>query len=172
MNFVFNTVYDMDALTAMARAVRKTTHKKHSSRSHKIGWVVILIAVLFVVLSVVTDNFGANTVFTALAALVMLAALIWEDKINAFFASKRMMKGSESGTVTFYDDNYVSATEVGTTEFKYKSIEAIAKRGDYIVFVFSRRHAQVYDLRAMTNGTPKEFCKFIEKKTGMELQKI
>ncbi len=172
MNFVFNAVYDMDALTAMARAVRKTTHKKRSSRSHKIGLVVILIAVLFVVLSVVTDNFGANTVFTALAAIVMLAALIWEDKINAFFASKRMMKGSESGIVTFYDDNYVSATEVGTTEFKYKSIEAIAKKGDYIVFVFSRRHAQVYDLRAMTNGTPKEFCKFIEKKTGLEIQKI
>ena len=172
MNFVFNTVYDMDALTAMARAVRKTTHKKHSSRSHKFGWIVIIIAVLFVALSVITDKFGANTVFTAVAALVMLAALIWEDRLNAFFASKRMMKGSEKGVVTFYDDNYVSETEIGTTEFKYNVIEAVAKRGDYIVFVFSRRHAQVYDLRAMTNGTPKEFCKFIEHKTGLEIKKI
>lgn len=172
MNFAFNTVYDIDALTAMARAVRKTTHKKHSSRSHKFGWIVIVIAVLFVVLSVVTNNFGANTVFTAAAALVMVAALIWEDRLNALIASKRMMKGAEKGVVTFYDDNYVSETDVGTTEFKYKTIQAVAKRGDYIVFVFSRRHAQVYDMRAMTNGTPKEFCKFIEKKTGLEIVKI
>ena len=51
-------------------------------------------------------------------------------------------------------------------------IEAIARKGNYIVFVFSRRHAQVYDLTAMVNGTPKEFCKFIEEKTGLEIKKI
>ena len=172
MNFVFNTVYDMDALTAMARAVRKTTHKKRSKRSHKFGWIVIIIAILFIAASVITDNFGANTVFTGIAAVVMLVALIWEDRLNALIASKRVMKGAEKGVVTFGEDSYVSATEVGTTEFKYSVIEAIAKRGDYIVFVFTRRHAQVYDLRAMSNGTPKEFCKFIQEKTGLEIIKI
>ena len=172
MNFVFNTVYDMDALTAMARAVRKTTHQKRSKRSHKFGWIVIIIAILFIATSVITDNFGANTVFTGIAAVVMLGALIWEDRLNALIASKRVMKGAEKGVVTFGEDSYVSATEVGTTEFKYSVIEAIAKRGDYIVFVFTRRHAQVYDLRAMSNGTPKEFCKFIQEKTGLEIIKI
>ena len=172
MNFVFNTVYDMDALTAMARAVRKTTHQKRSKRSHKFGWIVIIIAILFIAASVITDNFSANTVFTGIAAVVMLGALIWEDRLNALIASKRVMKGAEKGVVTFGEDSYVSATEVGTTEFKYSVIEAIAKRGDYIVFVFTRRHAQVYDLRAMSNGTPKEFCKFIQEKTGLEIIKI
>ena len=172
MNFVFNTVYDMDALTAMARAVRKTTHQKRSKRSHKFGWIVIIIAILFIAASVITDNFGANTFFTGIAAVVMLGALIWEDRLNALIASKRVMKGAEKGVVTFGEDSYVSATEVGTTEFKYSVIEAIAKRGDYIVFVFTRRHAQVYDLRAMSNGTPKEFCKFIQEKTGLEIIKI
>lgn len=172
MNFVFNTVYDMDALTAMARAVRKTTHKKRSKRSHIFGTVVVALAILMVAVSVAADKFSFNTFITALAGIIIIMALIFEDRLNAFIASKRMLKGSERGTVTFNDDNYVSATEVGTTEFKYKSIEAIARRGDYIVFVFSRRHAQVYDLTAMTNGTPKDFCRFIEKKTGLEIQKI
>lgn len=172
MTFIFNTVYDMDALTAMAKAVRKTTHAKRSARSHKFGFIVILIAVLFVALSIITDNFGANTVFTAIAALVMVAALIWEDRLNALIASKRMMKGAEKGVVTFNEDSYISATDVGTTEFKYSTIEAIARKGDYIVFVFSRRHAQVYDLKAMSNGTPKEFYRFVEKKTGIEIKKI
>ena len=172
MNFVFNTVYDMDALTAMAKAVRKTTHSKHSKRSHKFGWIVIIIAVLFIIASVLTDNFGANTVFTGIAAVVMLAALVWEDRLNGFISSKRIMKGAEKGVVTFNEENYISETDVGTTEFKYSVIEAIAQKGNYIVFVFSRRHAQVYDLTAMVNGTPKEFCKFIEEKTGLELKKI
>jgi len=172
MNFVFNTVYDMDALTAMARTVRKTTHKKRSKRSHIFGLIVMVLAVLIVAISVAADKFTFNTFITALAGIIILMALIFEDRLNAFIASKRMLKGSERGTVTFNDDNYVSETEVGTTEFKYKNIEAIAKKGDYIVFVFSRRHAQVYDLTAMSNGTPKEFCKFIEAKTGLKIQKI
>ena len=172
MNFVFNTVYDMDSLTAMARAVRKTTHKKRSKRSHIFGIIVVALAVLLVAVSVLADKFSFNTFVTALAGIIIIMALIFEDRLNAYIALKRMIKGSEKGVVTFNDDNYVSSTEVGTTEFKYKNIEAIAKRGDYIVFVFSRRHAQVYDLTAMTNGTTKEFCKFIEKKTGLEIQKI
>ena len=172
MNFVFNTVYDMDALTVMARAVRKTTHKKRSKRSHIFGLIIIAVAAVVVAVSVMADKFSFNTFITALAAVVMLMALIYEDRLNAYFASKRMIKGSEKAVVTFNDDNYISSTEVGTTEFKYDIIEAIAKKGDYIVFVLNRRHAQVYDLAAMTNGTPKGFCKFIEAKTGLKIQKI
>lgn len=172
MNFVFETLYDIDALTVMARAVRKTTHKKHSSRSRKFAWIVIVIAILFVAATVIMDDVGANTVFTVSAAVVMFVALVWEDRLNALIASKRMMKGSEKGVVTFYEDNYISATDVGITEFRYDVIEAVAKKGDYVVFVFSRRHAQVYDMRTLRNGTAKEFCEFIENKTGLEIVKI
>ncbi|MBR2028000.1 MAG: YcxB family protein [Oscillospiraceae bacterium] len=172
MNFVFNTVYDMDALTVMARAVRKTTHKKKSKRSHIFGVIVIALAILLVVVAVLADDFNFNTFITSIAGIAILAALIFEDRLNAFIALKRMIKGSEKGVVTFGEDNFVSSTEVGTTEFKYNIIEAIARRGDYIVFVLSRRHAQVYDLTAMSNGTPKEFCRFIEEKTGLKIQKI
>ena len=172
MKFAFETVYDMNALTAMARAVRKTTHKKHSKRSHIFGAILILLAIFVLVMAITEKNFTFNTFVTSLAAVVILLALVFEDRLNAFIASKRMMKGMEKASVVFNDDSYISATELGTTEFKYANIEAIARRNDYIVFVFSRRHAQVYDLTAMTNGTPKEFCKFIEDKTDLKIQKI
>ena len=124
MNFVFNTVYDMDALTVMARAVRKTTHKKRSKRSHIFGLIVIAVAAVVVAVSVMADKFSFNMFITALAAVVMLMALVFEDRLNAYFSSKRMIKGSEKAVVTFNDDNYISSTEVGTTEFKYDIIEA------------------------------------------------
>ena len=172
MNFVFNTVYDMDALTVMARAVRKTTHKKRSKRSHILGLILIVLAVFIVAVSIKADKFSFNTFITALAAIVMFMALLFEDRLNGWIASKRILKGAEKGTVTFSEDSYISQTDIGTTEFKYSTIEAIARRGDYVVFVFSRRHAQIYDTTAMTNGTPKEFYKFIEEKTGLKIQKI
>ena len=172
MNFAFETVYDMDALTAMAKAVRKTTHKKHSKRSRIFGIIIILLAVFLLALSIAEKDFTFNTFIIILAATVILLALIFEDRLNAFIANKRMMKGMEKANVVFNDDSYISATELGTTEFKYSIVEAIARKGDYIVFVLSRRHAQVYDLAAMTNGTPKEFCRFIEEKTGLKIQKI
>ena len=99
MDFVFNTVYDMDALTVMARAVRKTTHQKRSKRSHIFGLAVIALAVIIVAVSIMMDKVSFNTFITALAAVVMLMALIYEDRLNAYFASKRMIKGSEKGTV-------------------------------------------------------------------------
>ena len=172
MNFVFNTVYDMDALTAMARAVRKTSKGKYSKIRRIYIVTMIVLMILMVALTLLLNKFNFKILMLTLAGLAILIAMKFEDRINAMLASKRVMKGAEKGVVTFGEDSYVSATEVGTTEFKYSVIEAIAKRGDYIVFVFTRRHAQVYDLRAMSNGTPKEFCKFIQEKTGLEIIKI
>ena len=38
-------------------------------------------------------------------------------------------------------------------------------------FVFNTVY-DMYALTAMVNGTSKEFCKFIEEKTGLEIKKI
>ena len=46
MNITFQTVYDQKALQTMARALRKTVRKKHSRRSHIVGWIVALLGLL------------------------------------------------------------------------------------------------------------------------------
>ena len=46
MEFTFETVYNQKAVTAMARALRKTLRKKKSRRSHIFGWIILVIAVL------------------------------------------------------------------------------------------------------------------------------
>ena len=44
MEFKFETAYNQDALTAMAKALRKTIRKKRSRRSHIFGTIVIALA--------------------------------------------------------------------------------------------------------------------------------
>ena len=46
MEFTLNSVYDQTAVTAMARALRKTVRKKHSRRSHVFGWIVVAFSLL------------------------------------------------------------------------------------------------------------------------------
>ena len=43
---MFQTNYDIAALTAMSKALRKTARRKRSRRSHVFGWIVIILVVL------------------------------------------------------------------------------------------------------------------------------
>ena len=53
MGFQFETAYDQEAVTIMAKAIRKTARKKRSRRSHIFGIIVIIFALL---LTVPSDN--------------------------------------------------------------------------------------------------------------------
>ena len=172
IRFGVETIYDKETLTAMAKAVRKTTRKKRSSRSHKLGIIITIIGFLFVAMAVSKGEVSANTVVTAIAVLVMALALIFEDNINGYIAGKRMLTGTEKSNVVFYDDCFVSTTQLGETKFNYDIVKQIAKTKNHLIFVLSTNHAQAYDLRGMTNGTAEKFCDFISEKTGINLQKI
>ena len=168
MEFTFDTAYDQKALTAMARGLRKTLRKKRSRRSHIFGWIVIVLA-LFLVFS---GTFDFRAVITLLVVLIMLLVLIFEDRINGYFAKKRMMPGTEQASSLFTDDTYVSSTEVGKTEFHYETIVALAETNDYFIFLLSNNHAQVYDKHTLTGGSVEDFRVFIQQKTEKALSYV
>ena len=173
MEFKFETAYHQDALTVMAKAIRKTARKKKSRRSHIFGVIVIILALLL------TLPFGDKeflldfkTIITWLVAAVLFFTLIFEDRINGYVARKRMLPGLEKATVTFHTDGYRSETEIGSSDFKYSTIMMLAETLDYFVFVFSQSHAQIYSKKSITGGTIEEFREFIQKATGKEMQSI
>ena len=173
MGFTFDTVYDQKAVTAMARGLRKTIRKKHNFRSHIFGWLVIALALLLTLPRngepLVIDG---RTILTWGAALLIFVTLLFEDKINAWLARRRMMAGTDRAVSTFTEEGYCSETAVGKTEWRYESIQHIAEDKDYFVFVFDNRHAQVYAKDGMSGGTVEEFRAFISKVTGKELQSM
>ena len=163
--FSFETDYDMNTFISMARALRMTIRKKHSKRSHIFGWGVVVLGIAFIFLGDVRLLH-----ITAIAAIAL--ALIFEDRLNAWVAMKRMLKGMEKARSDFYEDRYVSATDIGTTEWHYDKIKALAEDKDYFIFIFSESHTQAYDKRKMSGGTVADFRDFIMQKTGLNVQRM
>ena len=167
MEFVFETEYDRKAMTAMAKGLRKTVRKKHSRRSHIFGWIVIGLGLL---LSWPSGDMNRGDVVTWIAIAVMLGALLFEDRLNGYFARKKMLPGTSHAKAIFTEDGYRSETRMGNTEWKYENITAMAEMQDYFVFLFSKNHAQVYDKRTLTGGTADEFRAFMQEKTGKAIE--
>lgn len=170
MKYRFETEYNLTALTAMARGLRKTVRKKRSRRSHILGWVVVVLSVMLM-MSSANGSFTLNSknTVTLLAAGAIVIALIFEDKLNGYFAQKRMLKGTEKAVAVFdtdIGDAFSSRTAAGKSEFYYDNIAAIAKTKNYFVFILSDRYGQVYDINGLTGGTAEDFSQFISEKTG------
>ena len=173
MEFTFETDYNQKSLTAMARAIRKTLRRKKSRRSHIFGWGIIILGTLLCVLPREDGyEFDFRIVITALAVLLLLAVMIWEDSINGYAAKKRMLTGTDKAVSIFSEDGYSSASEIGKTQWKYDTIKTIVEMPAYFIFVFSPNHAQVYNKSGMTGGTVDEFREFIQKKTGLTIEKM
>lgn len=173
MEFTFDTVYDQKAVTAMARGLRKTIRKKRSRRSHVFGWgVIALVLLLTLPLDGEPMVIDGKTVITWAAGLFVFAALVFEDKLNAWIARKRMLAGTDRAVSTFTQAGYCSESAMGKTEWRYENILQLAEDKDYFIFVFDKSHAQVYAKEGMTGGTAEEFRTFIGEKTGKEVQAI
>lgn len=173
MKFVFETLYDAKGVAVMAEALRKTIRKKKSRRSHILAVLIILCAIL---LSLPgkdeTFELTFRFVITWLVVPVMIVTLLFEDRLNGYFARKRMLTGMEKATATFGEESYISETAVGKTEFYYDNINVIAETDEYFVFIFTPNYAQIYDKNGMLEGTPEEFRRFIVEKTEKEIQRI
>ena len=167
MEFVFETDYDRKAMTAMAKGLRKTVRKKRSRRSHIFGWSVIALGLL---LSWPSGDVNRGDVVTWITIAVMLGALLFEDRLNGYFARKKMLPGTSHAKAIFTEDGYRSETQLGNTVWKYENITAMAETKDYFVFLFSKNHAQVYDKRTLTGGTADEFRAFMQEKTEKAIE--
>ena len=171
--FTFETTYNQKAMTTMARALRKTVRKKHSRRSHIFGWIITVLAVLLVLpIGEREVVFNFRTVITWAVIVIIVATLLFEDWINGYIARKRMLPGTAFALCTFGEDDYVSETKAGKTEWKYENIETIAETKDYFVFLFWKNHAQVYDKSSLQGGSIEAFRTFLMQKTEKEIWSV
>ncbi len=170
MEFVFETRYNAKTMTAMAKALRKTIRKKHSRRSHIFGWIITAVALLLVFSGGFTLDM--RTVVTLAAVLAIVTVLLFEDRINGAIAKKRLLPGTEKAVSVFTENGYSTVTEIGSTDWNYEKIQIIAETADFIVFILSANHAQLYDKRSLQGGSAEDFRSFIEKITGKTVQTV
>lgn len=173
MGIQFETDYNMETLTAMAKGLRRTVRKKRSRRVHIFAAVVLILGLLTILATTAGgEPLGASGVVTLLAMLVVILVSLFEDKLNAWFARKRLLPGTEHAAATFEEDGYVSATSMSESKFSYAQIVADAETARYFVFALSSCHTQAYDKRNIRGGSVEDFRAFIAKKTGKPVEDI
>ena len=115
MEFTCHTKYDQQALTAMARAVRKTVRAKRS-RMVRI-WAWIIIALLAVSLWISWGN-----VWQMAADCIVIAALLvigWkEDAINGYFAKRKALPATDAADTAFYPDHFLVKTAAAESKWQ------------------------------------------------------
>lgn len=173
MEFRFETVYNKETLTAMARALRKTVRRKRSLMSHIFGWMVLALGtVLMIPAEGENFKFDISAAVTIIALLAILVVLFAEDKLNGTIAYKRLMTGLVGAKSTFTESGYTTTLDLGKTEWHYENVGTIAENKDYFVFIFDKNHAQLYDKRSLEGGTVEEFRDFISAKTDKKIKKF
>ncbi len=169
MKFVCHTTYNQKTLTAMARAVRKTVRARRNRMIRFYAWIIIVLLAVSLWLS------WGNVWHTMVNCAVIAALLLtnWkEDSLNAFFAKRKALPGTELADTTFYPDYFLVKTAAAQSKWRYGQILALAQTRDYLVFVMGKNHAMAMEKAALEGGSLPEFCRFIEEKSGRKIQNV
>ena len=169
MEFTCHTTYDQKALTAMARAVRKTVGAKRNRMIRFYAWIIIGLLLVSLWLS------WGSAWQTVLHCVVITALLLicWkEDALNGYFAKRKVLPGAELADTTFYADHYLVKTGAAESKWQYDKILALAETQDYLVFVMGKNHALAMEKATLEGGSISGFCHFIEEKSGRKIQNV
>ena len=148
MEFRFETDYNLETLTAMAKGLRQTVRKKRSRRTRIFAGIVLAIGLVSTALSIVSkEPLRARNLLVPLAMLNVIYASLQEDRLNGRVAKRNVLPG-------------------------YAQIRAVAELPRYLVLALSNNQAQAFDKESLSGGTIEEFRAFLADKTGKTVQQI
>ena len=124
MEIICSTTYDRRALSALARALRKTVRRTRSRLLRVWCWVLLVLSLLSAWVS--WGEWGTVALNGAVAVL-MLAVLLGEDAINAFFARRNALPGMEVCTVRFLEEHYETKIAGAATQWQYSKLLRLAE---------------------------------------------
>lgn len=169
MEFACHTTYNQKALTALARAVRKTIRAKRSRWVRLYAWII---TGLLLVSLVITWGKVWPTVTNSVAILGLLLVNWKEDAINGFFAKRKALPGTDAADTTFYPDYFLVKTAAAESKWQYDRILALAETKDYFLLVMGKNHAMVLEKANLEGGSLQAFCGFLEEKSDQKIRSI
>ena len=173
MEFRFETDYNLETLTAMAKGLRKTVRRKRNRRTRIFAGIVLVVGLVSSALSIASkEPLRARNLLMLLAMLCVIYASLQEDRLNARAAKCRLLPGTEHAGCVFGEDGYTIKTSVTESRFSYAQIRAVAELPRYLVLALSNNQAQAFDKESLSGGTIEEFRAFLADKTGKPVQQI
>lgn len=169
MEFTAETTVDLRAMAALSRASRRTLGRRRSIAIHIFCWVVLVLDLL---LSLLFWLGGDVPWLNLLLGLMLLGALLFEDRINGALGLRLVLPDTRQITARFTEDGYRHTTPVSESTWHYEQIQAVCETEDYFLLLLSRRHGQIYSKAGFTQGTLEAFRTFIAEKTGLPVPYI
>jgi hypothetical protein len=161
------------SMTIASRAMRKVLRRKRNIIWAIYGWSVFFINTLLLIpFDGEPFTLDASTVISLLVEVMLLSALLFQDRINGMIACKNTLAGTKEYYVVFGEESYTVVTEVATSTFRYELIDAMAESQDYMILLMKKRYAQPLDKRTLTGGTVEECKRFLEEKTGKTFRRV
>lgn len=112
MTFRFETDYDLETLTAMAKGIRRTVRKKRSCLVHIFAALVVLMEAFFLLMDLRKNALDVGDVLALIAVLAIIIVVRTEDRLNARTARARLLPGTEHASTVFDEDGYTVTTSV------------------------------------------------------------
>ncbi|MCI8303365.1 MAG: YcxB family protein [Lawsonibacter sp.] len=168
--FIIQTEIDQKAMTALAAMTRKVLRRGRNGPVRRFAWCVVIAELVLTVLFLRAgvDGWPVNL----LMALIMLACILGEDYVNGVMALRQVLPSGRAVNATFKDDGYVHRTQSGESQWPYRQIQYIVESDDYFALLLDKTHGQIYDKKGFSWGKPEEFREFIQRKTGLKVQKV
>lgn len=167
MEFTFEMNYDLKAMTAMSRAIRKGLQEEQAKKSNIVGWFFVVLTILILLFS---GKFGWVQIAAGVLIACFAAYLIWQDQVNGFLAMKKLPEKMRTGKWLFREDGYFSDTEAGESDYSYKNIFMMVESQGYMILVFHEGKAHIVDLSTIQGGTAADFRKLLRRQTSLTIQ--
>ena len=168
--FIIQTEINPKSMTALARMTRRTLRRGRNGPVRMLAWFIVALE-LFLTAVYIRAGAGGWLV-NVLLACIMLSCILGEDYVNGAVGLRQILPASRTVNATFKEDGYVHRTQAGESWWPYRQIRAIVESGSHYAFLLDRTHGQIYDKEGFTWGTSDEFREFIQRKTGLKIQRI
>lgn len=168
--FTVEQTYDIHTMTALNLAARKVVRRWYNIL-RVAAWLLLILSAGTMLLSACYGLFDHDWILPA-ACAVMLAFLIFDDKLNGWLSLRNLLPGTAHSTTVFADDAYTVTTDTTVTEYRYENVTSLCETERYFLFFLGKKHGQCFDKRGFTQGDPDAFRVWLERKTGMTFQKI
>ena len=169
MEIILDMKYDLPAMAAMAKAVRKGLQEDRDKKSKLIGWFFVVAGTALVFSA---KAFTCQQIIALVAIVLFAVYLLLPDQINGLISLYKIPAKVRSATWKFCDDGFHITTIMDSDSFLYDSIFAMVETDGYLVLCFHNSQAQVYSLNSIVQGTAADLRRILRRETGLTIQEI
>ena len=169
MEIICSTTYDRRALSALARALRKTVRRTRSRLLRVWCWVLLVLSLLSAWVSWGEwGNCGAQ--WGGGRPDAGRSAGGGRNQRLLCQAERPAGDGGVHGALL--EEHYETKIAGAATQWQYSKLLRLAENDRYLVLILGKNHGQLCDKEELTGAAPEELRAFLEQRTGLTVERF